>query len=363
VVFAGDRGTNGGALYLLDPGGLRTTLAADPAMSAKDFELDYDDAWVITGVAFPGGPQMGGVWTFEHTSRTLKTLFADPSNGWYNGVVIDRNPGAPTYAIAVFQNGAAPRSDPRLLAVDRNGVVNTIVSGGTDPREPLNLLRGIEFDPTTGAYLTTDASDPALSLVTPTGVISTLPSVGGVAAGARFTQDGTAWVAGGFGGQAGLMRIDMQGNVIDQFPITGFPFAGVSPSCVEVYGSRRLVCNGTGKPGSKIEIRLQSRKAGDGGKSYALALSTRRQAGIKFPSGDQLNLFPDPLFFLTVANAAPTLFANFQGTTDAFGNATAAVNLPSELTPNLGTTIFAAGIVYDSTGIRTVTNTHWFVLS
>ena len=100
-----------------------------------------------------------------------------------------------------------------------------------------------------------------------------------------------------------------------------------------------------------------------GGKQYALAASLARRPGIgPFPNGEYLNLdATDPLFYLSAVGALPSVFQNFQGTLDPLGNASAQVNIPA-LPPNLGITVFVAGIIYDPTAIIQVTNTHWFVL-
>jgi len=39
------------------------------------------------------------------------------------------------------------------------------------------------------------------------------------------------------------------------------------------------------------------------------------------------------------------------------------VNLPPGLPGGLGITVFVAGIIHDGASVRTVTNTHWFVLN
>jgi len=70
----------------------------------------------------------------------------------------------------------------------------------------------------------------------------------------------------------------------------------------------------------------------------------------------------DNLFITSLMGHSPGIFQNFSAVTDKNGNATAHVNIPSALPPNLGITVFVAGVIYDVTGVRTVTNTHWFVL-
>jgi len=67
--------------------------------------------------------------------------------------------------------------------------------------------------------------------------------------------------------------------------------------------------------------------------------------------------------FLSAGGLVPGIFQGFQGVTDSMGNASAWFNIPASLPRGLGITVFVAGIIQDSTRIRTVTNTHWFVLN
>jgi len=57
------------------------------------------------------------------------------------------------------------------------------------------------------------------------------------------------------------------------------------------------------------------------------------------------------------------VFQSFRGVTDHAGSARAKIVLPAGLPASSGITVFVSGIIYDSTGVRTVTNSHWFVLS
>ena len=85
---------------------------------------------------------------------------------------------------------------------------------------------------------------------------------------------------------------------------------------------------------------------------------------LRFSNGEVLGLDgTDVLFWTTALHLAPAVFEAFRGTTDAAGNATAKVHIPGAIPPNLGLTVFVAGVIFDAAGVRTVTNTHWFVLN
>jgi len=357
---------NGGFMVQVDPSGQQSLLTADGVLGVGGFELDHDDHWIISGIAIRSTPpKFSALWSLDHTSRTLNTLFMFQGAGEFKDVAILREPGSAPYMIGVFQNGSSSLASPKLLAADRTGVISTLVSGNQGQKDPLNYLQGIEFDPFTGDFFVTDTTPPALTRVNATsGALNPLTTANLTPSGAKLAADGTAWMVGlDAKSQPAVFRFDMQGTMITMFQLQGLPFQPVFPTSVDVYGSRRLVCRGSGQPGTQMTINLQSRRAGDGNMPYAIALSFGRRPGFQFPNGDRLNLALDPLFFMSLSNAVPGLFVNFQGHTDASGNATALVNIPGAFPPNLGITIYAAGAVLHPAGPWTVSNTHWFVLS
>jgi len=239
---------------------------------------------------------------------------------------------------------------------------------------PLTGLNCIEVDPQSGNYLTCSenvlSSPPdGIHLVAKDGSLLrtlALTATYGRFRDARFCQDGTVWVLShqGQNNHAHLLRMDTAGTIIkDQLvPFTGFP------QSLEIYGSRKLVCNQQGKT---VKIRLKSHRPGDGGKSYVLACSFNRRAPAPWPShhqpfgGEILFLdYTNWLFYVTVNNLFPSIFQNFRGLLDAQGNNVSpiAVNIPASLPP-LNMTVFVAGVIFSAQhGVHTVTNTHWFVL-
>ena len=97
------------------------------------------------------------------------------------------------------------------------------------------------------------------------------------------------------------------------------------------------------------------------GATYQIACSFARRPAIQMPGGEWLCLNPtDTLFLLTAQNLAATMFRRFAGTLDGNGGASAEIRLPSGIPSNLGVTIFCAAVIYNTSGIVQVTNTHWF---
>jgi len=73
-----------------------------------------------------------------------------------------------------------------------------------------------------------------------------------------------------------------------------------------------------------------------------------------------LNLSPDGLFLVTANNLFPSIFAQYQGTLSATGQATGIVNLP--MLPPLGIQVHSAFVTIGPNGIKTVSSTGTFTL-
>ena len=120
----------------------------------------------------------------------------------------------------------------------------------------------------------------------------------------------------------------------------------------------------SGLPADSAVISATLRLNQAGGADYYLAASTARRPGLQFANGEWLDLnVTDPLFHLTARNLAPAIFAGFQGQLDAFGDATATVNIPSGLPKQNDLAIFVAGVIVQKGQVIQVTNSHWFTLS
>ena len=328
-----------GLLFSATPGGTLTTLTKLPGTYPNGFALDGDGNWIICGSST--------MWSFDDSSLTLKTLFTHA--GPLNEMTIDRDPGAPHFVIAIYSDTTLTTPTAKLFGANATGITTTIVLG---VQEPLKRASGVELDPRTGHYLVCDFNAPQVSVVNKAGAVVSSLTVAS-ANGAAVNRDGTAWVCG----TTNLALVDLVNpSVLKTLPITNpGRFAG---SAVEVSGSRQLVCDSDGKT---VAVYLQSRRKFDGNKAYQLACSFGRRPSSKMPSGEFLCMAIDPLLMLSISGNLPGIFSGFAGTTNAFGNASAKIMVPKAV-QGLGIPIFVAGVLYDKTGIQTVTNTHWFTL-
>jgi hypothetical protein len=106
------------------------------------------------------------------------------------------------------------------------------------------------------------------------------------------------------------------------------------------------------QPGASLKFDLR----GTAALGYQAASSFGR-AGIPIGGGKAVPLSGDPLFFLTVTNAIPVLFANYAGYLNTNGDGSVKVNLPNA--PALvGITIFTAFVTFDRNGIQEISNDH-----
>jgi len=350
-------------LMNVSPSTGQTTLATGTIGGAawcSSIELDCDDSWTVAAV--PGTSGQNWLANYRYSSSTklvLTTLFPfltfNNANEYASDLVIDRDPGAKApYVIAMCQN-LTTAFKPKLLGATRTGIVTTLVQG---TGSPLTGLRCIELDPATGNYLTCSWLEGVHLLRKDGSILRTLFSTNaGQPMAARFAQDGTAWIASHQPNH--LFRIDMTGTVITIWRT----LLCTRPESIEIYGSRRLVCN---QQKSGVTVRVKSHRVGDANQPYVLACAFNRRPPapakcVQFASGEYLFLaYTDPLFLTTVLNLAPHVFQNFRGTTDASGAATATINV-RPFVPPVNLTIFVAGVILNPTG-PTVTNTHWFVL-
>jgi hypothetical protein len=323
-----------------------------PVAGPVNVDLDYDGTWVLSGNDFPNQNDL--LWGLPVRGGVATTFFSIPHGGSpMLDFTIDRDPGAWPYA--TVRNSMAPW----IESADRKGFLSTIAVA---PSTIALGGRSITFEPRLGSYLVTISR---VMRVSRQGSVRTINSTIGSPGDTALLQDGTAWIGAvdpqGPVSTPILYRIDQQGVVIS---VVRFPYmAGYLLTGIAVYGERRMVCAGSGRPGTQVSVNLQSRRPGDGSKPYVLGCSFARRPGIPVPGGNMIDLNPQSLLFLSAGGLAPGVFRGFQGVTDSMGNAAASVHIPAGLPPGLGITVFIVGAIYDATGIRTVTNTHWFVLN
>jgi len=354
-----------GHILEIAPGGARTTLATIHDGGPEGILLDHDDTWITVGSVWQPASRPNCVWSLGHRSRTLTTLFINPRSGtgWYNDVGIWREQGRHPYPYAIgVGNNPTTQSRPSLLFADRSGVRSTLVQGSGPP---LPQVTAVELDPRLGDFLVTGYW--SIWQVTAGGKITSLPTSFAGGNAAHINQDGTSWVTDSTvrtSGSVTIYKIAANGVVVTMLPMAAYPAPSFTLTGIEVYGGRPLVCDQ--KSTATVTVNVHSLHPVAGGRLYALAASLARRPGIgPFSNGEYLNLdATDPLFYLSALGMLPSVFRNFQGTLDPFGNATARVDWSSlGLPPNLGITVFVAGLIFDPrSGIIQVTNTHWFVL-
>jgi len=329
-----------GAVVEISPTGVPRLVAVAPAHWPMSMELDHDGRWVIAS----NTNGIASLLTLDDSSGRFVTEFHFNTIRDFRDLTIDRDSLSLPYAIV--------GRGTMLYRCDRRGTVVTV--GIFWPLD----LDALELHPVTGEYLVCARRSPSsVALVDRQGRLRTVTTAIPYPVAARFNPDGTAWIAS-FAGTRPLARIDMQGRVLQM--LVAPPG---TPGAIEIYGSRRLTCRGTGTPGTSIQISLKSARPGDAHRPYQLAASFFRTWGLKLPNGEWLNLRPDMLFLLSTVGTLPHVFQHFGGVTDSSGAATARINLPAALPPGLNVPVYVAGVIYDSSGIRTVTNTHWCVLN
>jgi len=358
-----DNAQTSSRLIRVDPTGRASTLATLPN-GVTGFELDGDGRWIVTAVT-----RSAGLATHVHGVHdalgTVTTIFASPRGAALNEISILRERNI-DYALANAAGGTG--SVPRVFGADRTGVTTTIVA---TPGNPLARITGIELDPRTGTFITTDLDGPTSSppelqgaevnRVSVTGRVATLVSFP-LASGARVNQDDTVWVTGATSSPvvAALMKFDLSRNaVITIIPLPYQPHQAMA-TAVEVYGGRPLTCTRLTPSGRTIRIDLLTQRLIPAGATYQLACSFGRRPGLLFSNGDWLHLAPDLMFFLSAFNLLPTVFVNFAGTIQSGQPVVAAVLLPLGLPANLGVTVFCAGVIMHGGGVLQTTNTHWF---
>ncbi len=352
-----------GDLVNVSPGGALATLATFSVLRPEGFELDHDGRWVVLAnkppkTGYPPIPASCDVLGVRQTggSSVQRIVWV---NGNYNEVVIDRDPGPWQQSPLVIVTGTSIFPLPTVFRILGPGSVSTLT---TIPFTTVNY--SIEVHPRSGDYLVTGWSGVHRLTKSGSGLTTLLANV--PATDLKVTQSDEAWIARSekvSGKSVSLYKFDLSQNAVTTILPVNLPHTGYIES-LEVYGSRRLVCYQAVEKPRTVTVNVQSRRPGDAGKLYVLACSLGRRPGIQFPGGLSLDLdVTHPLFFTSVLGLAPSIFKNFQGTTDALGNAAATVNIPAAVPPSLGLPVFVAGVICDSTGVRTVTNTHWFVLN
>ena len=289
------------SLVEIQPNGTRRSIAFFGGDYFSGFELDHEGRWILARQ--PYGTSSLFFHGVHHASGAVNTFFTC-NYTWANDLAVGGEPGGPAFAVSATRCDST-KCTWGLVQHDRRGAHQWL------PVSPAGWGGAIEIHPRSGDYflayyLETNASTARVARVSRTGRVTLLHSFPGTAA--RITQDDHAWISG----PSHLLKYDISGNaVVTLIPAPQYHSFGTG---IEVYGSRRLVCEGTGKPGTSVKVTLQSRKAGDGNRAYILACSLGRRPGMRFSSGEWLDLdVTDALFRLSASWAVPALFQNFRG--------------------------------------------------
>jgi hypothetical protein len=357
-------------------GKIMATLVADTTAGigyVNAFDLDGDGTWILGGGT--------SVWAFDENVSTYRTFYnaASPA-GTINALALD--PSLPRGDIVLGKFNTSTSTTANLVEADRSGVLATICTAGP------TYVTGIEVDRITGDYLCSafgpgaNGTGGELSRVSKSGLYQALndgrtPMYRANAV--HVDRQHMLWIlthdvrsiamppANPDLLVCSLYKVDPQGVFVTLYNFSSTLTRSVfAPSGLTEFGSRNVVCNGSGKPGTIVNISFSSRRATDASKPYQLAAAFDCRNGIRFPNGEYLDLSFDVLFFLTVNNLLPGTFSSFAGFLDARGEAVATVAIPASLPPHLGVPIYVSGVVIDPLapgGASTVGNTHWFTLN
>jgi len=357
-------------------GSILGTLIADTTPGVDrihSFDLDGDGTWIVNGTH--------RLWAFDENTMVFKTLWSTLPASGVTLTTMALDPALPRGSLVLGNAGSPQIGVPKLFEADRTRLISTISSTG-----PFSVT-GVKVDYKTGDYLCSalgpgpGGTGGEFSRTTKGGMyrvlnngVTTLYNPSAI----HIDKQHLVWMlttdvravsmppANPAALVCSLYKVDQKGIFITLFRYSStLTLANFAPSGLTRYGSRNVVCNGTGRPGTTVKISFTSRKAADAGRPYQLAASFGYRNGVKCPNGEFLDLTLDDLFLVTSQNLLPMIFDKFAGVLDASGEATAAVRIPGWLPPGPGIPIFVSGIVIDPGapgGVTTVGNTHWFTL-
>jgi len=293
----------------------------------------------------------GALFLFDPTTLNLTTLTSLPPA--LNEVAVDREDGG---ILGAIYAPTVPSLFGSLLKFDlATSSITTLLNASLAISRPTGLV----YDPATGDYILSRIDAPALMRINRTTLGITTLWTGFPANALALSPRNTFYVAG----PIEVREFDGNGTIVNTFT---FPVP-VDLMGVAEYADRRVSVSGTPVPGGTVTVDVMPGKASDAGKSYALAmsLSTHPDAVGSFPNGEFMNLAADPLFFVTAANALPSIFVDFRGVLDSAARAQAQINIPSTIPSTLDLPLHVGGIVIDPAapgGVSTVLTSVTFLL-
>lgn len=348
VLMTLSTGTTPSGLLRVDPFGNATSVSATVIGSPNHLALTEDSASfrfssVQTNAVYDQ-PIAGGAYS--------TVMIVAP--GFSNAMTLDPDTGDMIIGGSTSYPAAPTLPTPGtgfLLRYDNQGtLLNTIVTG-------ILRVSGVCPDLEQGGFFVSRFDSPGILRVDGAGQVTTVLASAIRQNSVRVDADGTLWSVD----VGGITRFDRQGTVLTSFQV---PLSAPGLTGLAIYGDRRINAVGVAKPGSPLAIDLASRHLGEAGKNYVLAASFATRPGFRV-AGRWVHLAVDNLFILTARNVLPTVFRNWSGALDVFGNAKASLVLPPGFPPNSGIRIHVQGVILDPAapgGIASTTNTLHFTL-
>lgn len=237
---------------------------------------------------------------------TATTTLIAVSQPWLNAVCIDQDTG--DYILGVFNAGLLQR----VNRVTRQ--VTAIASG-------LGSVSGVDFEPQSGSFIVTTFTSPQVRRVARTGLVTPLSVL--VSANAVKVDDETGDLVVGQGvvqPYTNSIRLLAPNGGAKRTWSVGY----VTPTGIEIYGSRKVSGSGPATAGSVYNISLALPKSPNA--AYFMMLSTGLRPGIPMNDGSDrvVNLDVRSL----VIGDIPGVTTGFVGLLSASGTATATIALP-----------------------------------
>jgi len=314
-------------------GGVTTVAAPFGYLDLMGITLDEDGTYLVTPDTGAGDPIL------RVTGSSVSTV-TTTSHNILNGICVD--PATGHYVMPVWGTGL-------VINVDRNTLAVTTI--GKMPA-PVTRITSVDYHPWSGDFLVTSFggyNDPMNVYKMDRGgsttifiALQTLQKNFFDHAVKVDDQTGDIYVAG-----SGGIGVYPPGG--GSTPTKTFGPLGFSWTSLEVYGSRNVVGQGSGRAGTAYTFDLSFPLQKSAPYIAALSLSGL-QPGILLPNGRTVHLIPDPLAVLMITHGdIQGITSGFVGTLNSQGNARAIVNIPPGFPP--GIRLYIGVLVMPGAGI------------
>ncbi len=311
-----------GSLQTLTPtGGLLSSAGVVATPAALD--LDQNGTWIVATGTSSSTHYLRRV----NPTTGLVSAIAAWSSGFLNACCVDGDTGHYIMGSHTYGGGSG-----HLVRVNRLTGATTLIASG------LGNVSGVAFEPQTGAYLVSRQAAPGLVRVTPNGSQSAVASalIGTNANCLRVNEEnGDVLVVNG----ATVKRIRTTGVLLSQFTLPS-----LTPSGIEIYGSRKVSGTGTATANSVYTVRFAFPASPNA--MYVAALSTGMRPGLPLNDGSNrvINVnVNDPVFQLSLGGV-PGFTTGFTGVLDAQGNATGTITIPAGTPAGIRLFVTAAAV-------------------